>query len=186
MVANPEPTTMPVEEYLALEETSQEKHEYVHGYVYAMFGGTSAHDAIANNARFEIMSHMRDGRCELRGPDMRVRINANVYYYPDALVICDEIIGDTAIEVGTPCLIVEVLSGSTEANDRGGKFAHYQTLATFEEYVLIDAHQRSVERFRRTAPNLWTYQRYGPGDDITLETIGLTCPIARFYNGTQL
>jgi len=186
MVANPEPSTMTVEEYLALEEMSQEKHEYVHGYVYAMAGGTSAHDAIANAVRGEIYIHLRGGRCELKGPDMRVRVSTSVYYYPDALVICDEILGDTAIEVSTPRLIVEVLSDSTEANDRGGKFAHYQTLSAFEEYLLIDSHQRSVERFHRTAPNLWSYQRYGPSDDVTLETISLTCPVARFYDRTQL
>ncbi len=186
MVANLEPTTMTVEEYLALEETSQEKHEYVHGYVYAMSGGTLDYDAIANNVRAELKNHTRGGRCKAQGPDMRVRISATVYYYPDALVICDETLSGTTIQVTTPCLIVEVLSSSTEANDRGGKFAHYQTLSTFEEYLLVDSHQRSVERFRRTAPNLWTYQRYGPSDDVTLETIGLTCPVARFYDDTQL
>jgi len=186
MVVKLERIAMTVAEYLALEEESQEKHEYANGHAYSMAGMTMAEDAIANNVRAELYTHLQGGRCNVHGSAFRVRAGASVYYYPDAFVICDETISGDATEVTTPRLIVEVLSDSTEANDRGAKFAHYQTLSTFEEYLLVDSHQRSVERFRRTAPNLWTYQRYGPSDDVTLETIGLTCPVARFYDDTQL
>lgn len=188
MVAHAESTgaTMTVDEYLALEQTAEVKHEYVDGHVYAMSGGTIGHDTIANNMRTLIHTHLGDGPCRILGPDIRLRISPKVYYYPDALVICGETIADDAIEVTTPRLVIEVLSESTEANDRGDKFANYQTLTTCQEYLLIDSRRRSVERFRRTADRLWLYQRYTPEESVTLDTIGLTCPIATFYRLTAL
>ncbi len=186
MVADPTQPIMTVEEYLALEGTSEIRHEYVRGYVYAMSGGTRGHDRIANNIRTTLDTFLSDGQCRVQGPDMRVRINEDVYYYPDVLVECDDTVSDTAVDTTTPRLMVEVLSQSTEANDRGDKFADYQTLATFEEYLLVNSRRRSVERYHRTAQGTWTYQRYAPHDTITLETIGLSLPVGALYRGTQL
>jgi len=188
MAAQPEPdrTTMSVEEYLAREETSEVKHEYVDGHVYAMSGGTLAHDLIANNIRSTLDAYLGDGPCTIFGPDVLVRVSSTVSYYPDALVLCDDNPDLKSREVSTPRLIVEVLSESTEANDRGGKWANYQTLATFEEYLLVESRSRVVERFRRSERALWTYQLYAPDATVTLETIGLTIPIATFYRRTNL
>ena len=185
MVAHPKEPTMTVEEYRALEETSEVKHEYVHGYVYAMSGGAAAHDRIANNARTAIDNQIGDGPCTLRGPDVQLRVSESMYYYPDAIVTCEDTTDD-AIEVTTPRLIIEVLSDSTEAADRGSKFANYQTLAMFEEYLLIDSRSQAVERFHRAAHGVWTYQRYAPNDTVVLESIGLTCPVATFYRRTHV
>src|SRR5205085_6831127 len=132
----PEPATMTVEEYLALEQTSQVKHEYVRGYVYAMSGGTIAHDLIANAVRAVIGTHLGDGPCMVLGPDVRLRVSEVIYYYPDAMVTCDESLDLGALEVQTPRLVIEVLSDPTEASDRGDKFANVQTLDSFEEYLL--------------------------------------------------
>src|SRR2546423_6468253 len=90
MVAQPGTATLTVEEYLALEETSQVKHEYIHGHVYAMSGGTIAHDLIANDVRAVIGAHLGDGPCMVLGPDIRLRVSEVFYYYPDAMVTCDE------------------------------------------------------------------------------------------------
>ncbi|HEY8284243.1 MAG TPA: Uma2 family endonuclease [Chloroflexota bacterium] len=177
---------MTVEEYLALEETSQTKHEYIHGYVYAMAGGTLDHDTIANNGRNVLSNHMGDGPCQVNGPDARVRADQAVYCYPDAVVLCDETIEGRALEVTTPRLIVEVLSDSTEAADRGHKFTDYQTLPTLDEYLLVDSRRRSVERFQRTTEGRWTYQRYSAEDAITVESVGLTCAVAAFYRHTRV
>lgn len=186
MATEPEETSMTAEEYLALEEVSEVKHEYVAGHVYAMSGGTLAHDAVGNNVRALIRAHVRGSRCRLFGPDVILRVSPEVYYYPDALVVCDDAIDLSVREVRTPRLIVEVLSGSTEANDRGAKFMSYQTLDTFEEYLLVDARRRSVERFRRGERRLWIYQQYAPHASVSLETIGLTCAMADFYDGTGM
>lgn len=177
---------MSVEAYLELEKTSQIKHEFVDGAIYAMAGGTINHDRIANNVRTAIDTYLGEGPCMVLGPDVRLRIRETVFYYPDALVVCDEAIDGIAIEVTAPRLIVEVLSQGTEATDRGEKFANIQTIAGCEEYLLVDSRHRAVERFRRADQRLWLYQRYGPDENITLESIGLTCPVATFYRRTQV
>ena len=186
MVAHPTSTILSVEEYLAFERQSSDKHEYVDGRLYAMAGGTSAHDRIGNNVRTALDTYFGDGPCAVHGPDMRLRTSPTIYYYPDAFVTCDEVIDPTADELTTARLVVEVLSDSTEAKDRGDKFANYQTLPAVEEYVLVDGRQRAVERFRRAANNLWTYQRYGPQDTVTLESIGLVVPVAALYRNSML
>jgi len=186
MVAYLKQATMTVEEYLALEETSEVKHEYVRGYVYAMPDVTLAHDRIANNVRTALHNHLGDGPWRMQGPSLRVRVGDDACYYPDAFVIRDDTADGTATEVTTPRLVVEAPSESTEANDRGDKFADYQSLASFEEYLLVSPRRRSVERYHRTARGTWTYQRYAPNDTVTLETIGLSLPVGTLYRGTQL
>ena len=186
MVAERQPPAMTFEEYLALEEASPVKHEYVRGCVFAMADVTLAHDIIANNIRAVIYNHLGDGPCVVRGPALRLRVREDIYYYPDVMVTSDETLADSAIEISTPRLIVEVLSDSTEAADRGVKFTDYQTLLMMEEYVLVDSRRRSVERFQRAAEGRWTYQRYAGGDSIRLESIGLNCAVAAFYRHTHV
>lgn len=186
MVAEPNPPAFTVEEYLALEAASREKHEYVDGRLYAMAGGTNAHDRIGNNIRSRINIHLGDGPCALHGPDVRLRVNRTVSYYPDAFVTCDQHVQPSVTEFGTARLIVEVLSESTEGTDRGEKFINFQTFAMFEEYLLIDSRRRAVERFRRTDDGGWLYRRYGDGDSVTLDTIGLTVAVGALYLASGL
>lgn len=186
MAAEPDDVSMTVEEYLALEEISQIKHEFVNGHVYAMSGGTLDHDTIANNVRAAFLAHISDDLCRPAGPDVRVRVSATIAYYPDALVVCDATLRGADREIHTPRLIVEVLSDSTEANDRGDKFANYQSLASFEEYLLVASRRRAVERFHRSESGLWHYHRYGPDDTVALESVGLSCPVAAFYRRAQV
>jgi Uma2 family endonuclease len=186
MVAERKQPAITVEEYLAQEAVSQIKHEYVHGYVYAMAGGTLDHDTIANNLRNIIFNHLGDGPCRINGPDVRVRVEQAIYYYPDAVVTCDDTLSGTAIEVTAPRLIIEVLSDSTEAVDRGGKFADYQALPMLAEYLLVDSRRRIVERYHRADHNRWLYERSTADDSITLESIGLTCSVAAFYRHTNV
>lgn len=186
MAANPRPDVMTVEEYLRAEEASPVKHEYVRGHIYAMAGGTLGHDRACNSMRALIFGHLRGTTCYLQGPDVMLRVSPEIYYYSDAFVFCGDTIDTTAREVSRPRLIIEVLSDSTEAIDRGDKFKNYQTLGTCEEYLLVDGRRRRVERFRRSERKLWVYQQYDPTDTLMLETIGLTCTIADIYDGTGL
>ncbi len=174
-------TTMSVQEYLTQERTSPVKPEYVEGHVYAMAGGTLAHDIVANNVRAILRNHLRGHPCHLLGPDVIPQVSAEVYYYPDALVVCEDTLDLTTRGVQTARLVVEVLSDSTEAHDRGTKFKSYQTLPGCQEYLLIDGRRRGVERFHCGEQHLWVYQHYTSGETITLDTVGLTCPIADFY-----
>jgi len=181
MVAQPSHQVMSVAEYLTLEAGSLEKHEYVDGHVYAMAGGTYAHDRIGNNVRALINTHLGAGPCVLNGPDVRLRITPTLYYYPDAFVTCDQAIEAGSTELSGACLIVEVLSTSTEAADRGEKFGNYQTLATCTEYVLVDSRRRCVEHFQRADGANWIYHRYGDGEAVALESIDLTVPVSTLY-----
>ena len=117
---------------------------------------------------------------------MRLQIDSeNIYYYPDLLVTCDE--GDrlTKQYKSYPCLIVEVLSESTEAKDRGKKFAHYQQIETLKEYVLVSQWEQRVEVFRRTDNQFWLLQTFTPDQIIDLQSINLQIPISLIYEGVD-
>ncbi len=154
------------DEYLRLEAESPIKHEYVNGEVYAMAGATDAHVTIALNIASMLRSHVRGTGCRVYIADMKLRVELrNCFYYPDILITCDGRDAETPTYKRFPKLIVEVLSASTEAFDRGNKFFDYQTLDTLEEYVLINTQHQRVECFRRNSEGLWVLQSYHPTDE---------------------
>ncbi len=154
------------DEYLRLEAESPIKHEYVNGEVYAMAGATDAHVTIAGNLFAMLRSYMRGTGCRVYIADMKLRVELrNCFYYPDILITCDGRDAETPTYKRFPKLIVEVLSASTEAFDRGNKFFDYQTLDTLEEYVLINTQHQRVECFRRNSEGLWVLQSYSPTDE---------------------
>lgn len=160
MIAVPQ-SPLPPEAYLQLEQQSQTKHEYINGTVYAMAGASDAHVTIAGNLFARLLSHLRGGGCRVYIADMKVRIlDRNCFYYPDVMVTCNPQDQTTSTYKQFPKLIVEVLSDSTEAFDRGDKFADYQTLASLEEYVLINTRHQRIECFRRDAEGRWLLQTY--------------------------
>jgi len=175
-----------VEAYLASEQAGDVKHEFVHGTVYAMSGGSVNHARLANTVRANLRAHLLHTPCDVLGPDVRLRIGAAVYYYPDAMVLCDAQLDGAAVEVDAPRLVVEVLSDGTEARDRGTKFAHYQTVPWLEEYVLVDSRRRAVECFRRSTNNMWSYRCCGNDDMLMLQTVELSVPLQELYAGTGL
>jgi Uma2 family endonuclease len=161
MIASPEPNYLTPEEYLQLEETSPIKHEYIDGYVYAMAGALDSHVTIAGNLFALLRSHVRSTGCRVYIADMKARIESlNRYFYPDVMVTCDPRDQETPGYKRFPTLIVEVLSDSTEAFDRGDKFADYQELATLKEYVLINTKRQRIECFRRNSEGFWVLQTY--------------------------
>lgn len=153
-------------DYLRLEADSPVKHEYIDGHAYAMAGATDAHVTIALNLAAMLRSHLRGTGCRVYIADMKAQVEArNCFYYPDVMVTCDPRDAETATYKRFPKLIVEVLSASTEAFDRGDKFASYQALDSLEEYVLINTRHHRVETFRRNADGLWLLQYYTSGTD---------------------
>jgi Uma2 family endonuclease len=186
MVAQREPQRMTVDEWRELERTSHDiKHEYIDGLVYAMAGGSLAHGRISSNAirTLEDALAARGKPCEVYNSDVAARLSLTRFTYPDATVTCDE--RDQAApgktEIQAPHLIVEVLSDTTEAYDRGRKFGLYRACPTMEEYVLVASRYQAVEVYRRT-PQGWTnYQAYGPGDEIELMSLDVRFPVAAFY-----
>lgn len=149
------------EQYLALEEKSPVKHEYINGYIYAMAGASDPHITVTGNIFTLIRNHIRGSGCRVFFTDMKTRIEAiNRFYYPDVMVTCDERDKGLLNYKKFPCLIIEILSDSTEAFDRGDKFADYQNMETLQEYVLIDVKKPKVDCFRRNDQGLWVLQSY--------------------------
>ncbi|MBP5972894.1 Uma2 family endonuclease [Brasilonema sp. CT11] len=182
MVASPEIYIAP-DEYLQMEEHSEIKHEYIDGYIYAMAGALDSHVTIAGNLFALLRNHVRGSGCRVYIADMKARIESlNRYYYPDVMVTCDQRDQETPAYKKFPCLIVEVLSDSTEAFDRGDKFADYQTLETLQEYVLINTKRQRVECFRRNDEGLWVLQSYtAENKSFRLQSIKFEGMIAQLY-----
>ncbi len=187
MIASPQPP-LSADEYLILEAQSQTKHEYLNGEVYSMAGASDTHVTIALNVATLLRSHLRGSGCRVYITDMKVRLDdRNCFFYPDVMVTCDPRDRDMPTYKRFPKLIVEVLSDSTEAFDRGDKFDHYQSLATLEEYVLINTRHQRVECFRRTGDRCWALQTYTPDTQtVDLPSVGLTVAIADLYEDVVL
>ncbi len=172
MIANPGNNRLSPEEYLTQEEASPIKHEYIDGQVYAMAGASDAHVTIAGNLFALLRNHVRGSGCRVYMSDMKACIETeNIYYYPDVMVTCDARDQEFANYKKYPCLIVEVLSPTTEAFDRGDKFFDYQRLGTLQEYVLIRQNSQRVDCFRCNQEGIWTLQFYPPGSEIHLKSI---------------
>lgn len=174
-------TYLSPEEYLASEKDSPIKHEYIQGQVYAMAGASDAHVTIAGNLFAFLRNHLRGTGCRVYMADMKAQVeSANVFYYPDVMVTCDERDRNSTYFKRYPCLIVEVLSPTTEAFDRGNKFADYRRKTTLQEYVLINPQSFSVESFRRNSEGLWVLHPYTNGE-VNLSSVNFRCPIVDLY-----
>lgn len=186
MVASPE-MYLTSEEYLQMEENSDIKHEFIDGYVYAMAGALDPHVTIAGNLFAFLWSHVRGTGCRVYMAEMKARIESlNRYYYPDVMVTCDQRDRETLAYKRFPCLIVEVLSDSTEAFDRGDKFADYQTLETLKEYVLINTKRPRVECFRRNDEGLWVLESYTvESKSFRLDSVDFEATIADLYENVD-
>lgn len=170
------------EEYFAWEEQQLHRHEYINGEVYAMTGGTLNHGRIALNFSSLLKIHLRGSGCQLGNSDCRVNIHAsNHYVYPDVSVTCDERDKTKTQYITYPCLIIEVLSPSTESYDRGNKFKLYRRNPCLQEYVIVDAETMAIEIFRKTDENKWQIIDHEPGDMVELASIKLTFPIEQVY-----
>jgi Uma2 family endonuclease len=151
--------TLTYAQYLAQEEPSLEKHEYLRGQVWAMAGGSPSHALIATNIAIALGKALAGRPCAVFSSDLRVRVEkTDRSTYPDVTVVCGKraMAADDANAIVNPTLIVEVLSDSTEASDRGEKFAHLQHLPSLQEYVLVSQELQRIEVFRRGEGHTWT------------------------------
>ena len=187
MVTNKREYYISPEEYLEGEKVSQIKHEYIDGEVYAMAGASDAHVTITGNLFSLLRSHLRGSGCRVYMLDMKAQIQAiNRYFYPDVMVTCDAQDKEFEYFKSSPCLIVEVLSGSTEGFDRGKKFTDYRHLKSLQEYVLISQDTMSVECFRRNDEGRWELYPYEKGAEVHLASVDFRCAIAPIYEDVVL
>jgi Uma2 family endonuclease len=170
-------------EYLAQEATSLEKHEYLRGDVWAMAGGTPTHARLCGNVTIALGLALRGRPCAVFSADLRVRVEAtDRTTYPDVTVVCGQprAAADDADAIVNPTLIVEVLSDSTEAFDRGEKFAHLQRLPSLQEYVLVSQREQRTEVFRRGEGATWTLLP-STGGAVELRSVGASVDFADIY-----
>ena len=169
-------------DYLDWERQETVKHEFVQGETFAMAGAGEAHVTISLNVAAALKQHLRGTPCRTYIADMKVRAQAvDAFFYPDVFVTCssaDEQRNDFKEE---PTLVVEVLSPSTAAYDRGLKFEYYRSLPSLQEYVLIDTERHSVEVFRRNDAGQWVLYPFNSQTDVELASVKLTMPMAVVY-----
>ena len=170
------------EEYFSWEEKQLEKHELIDGRVYTMSGGTKNHSDIAGNFLAIVKPHLRGSGCKTYNSDCRVNIfNTSNYLYPDMSVTCDPRDNSSGQYITYPCLIVEVLSDSTEAYDRGKKFEKYRRNPNLVDYVLVSSAEIAIDIYHKNDAGEWVIISYREGERVELKSIGLSVAIEQFY-----
>ena len=186
MVALPDRLLMTYEEYISWESTQEMRHEFCDGEVIAMAGGTRDHNRASGNF-FKLLDNALANRpCEVYIADVKVQVKPKrKYFYPDVVVTCDERDRNDALVVAFPCLIIEVLSPSTEGFDRGFKFSQYRQFDTLQEYVLVQVEQPVVEVFQRNEQGQWVFFEYGLSDRLVLKSVNVEIAVSDLYRQIQ-
>lgn len=189
MAAHPQ-AQLTADEYLAAERASEMRHEYFDGETFAMGGASRRHNLIVTNLVRELSLQLKGEPCETFANDMRVKVReTGLYTYPDLVVVCgearfDDEQNDTLLN---PTLIVEVLSDSTEAYDRGRKFEHYRALESLTDYVLVAQSHVHVEHFSRRPEHRWLLTEIGSLEDrLRLSSIGCEIALEEIYERVDL
>lgn len=175
-----------LEEYIAIEEASEIKHEFRNGEIVAMAGASPNHAFILADLVFLIRSQLKSGGCRIASADMRVRMTpTGRYSYPDLVVVCGTpVFDDTKPQaLLNPTIIIEVLSESTATYDRGDKFHDYRTLPSLTDYVLVAQDRASVEHYQRQGESdLWLYQAVeGLEATLLIGGLNLSLPLVDVY-----
>jgi len=194
--AQPTPRLYTVEEYFALEEQSDIRHEYYHGEIYplggpasaeGMAGATKAHNRLIQNCVLALRQGLGGRECEVFSESVKLAVEAGAYYnYPDVVVSCDPS-DDDPHTVHSPVLIMEVLSRSTEAYDRGWKAEQYRQISSLQQYVLITQTRLVVESYTRVSADTWnlaTYRRLT--DTLPVPALGMELTLAAIYENLHI
>jgi Uma2 family endonuclease len=177
-------TPVPYADYLRLEQESATKHEWLVGEVFAMAGGSPEHARLQAALAGVLRGALTGRPCVVFGADLRIRSRATeIATYADASVVCGalETHPDDPDAVTNPVLVIEVLSPSTEAYDRGQKAAHYRRIATLKEYVLVAQDAPRIEVFRRVEGGRWEFLEAGAGETLTLQSVGCTIAVDEVF-----
>lgn len=173
------------EEYLAWEEQQPGKNEYVDGEVYAMVGARLSHNTISLNAYTWLRQVLRGKPCRPFALDTKLQIaTAGEHLYPDVMVTCDarDLDGTEDRFIRYPWLVLEVLSDSTAAYDRGLKFELYRSLDTLTHYLLVEQDRAHADLFFKSGAGQWVLQPLSPGDALQIERLGQPWPVASLYD----
>jgi Uma2 family endonuclease len=175
-----------VEDYLTLDRASKDaRYEYFDGELRMLAGGSNYHSTIMINLISILHGLLRGSSCRVHGSDMRVQLSKTRYVYLDATITCDQRDHEFSDILRHPRVVIEVLSPSTEATDRGKKFTLYRECPTVQEYVMVDAQSVQVEIYHRI-DGKWTLSTFGPGNKVELESLNIRFPIEEVYEGLYL
>jgi Uma2 family endonuclease len=176
-------------DYLAFEESSQIRYEYIAGEVYAMAGGSQRHNKIAGNAYIALTLALKSKPYQVFMSDVKLHVAPDrAYYYPDVIATCTEqtVAANESPVVTNPVLVVEVLSPSTEATDRREKLHAYRRLPSLQENILVSQDMQQVEIYRRQGDVGWLYITHESGDTVEFASVSVTLPITELYAGTDV
>lgn len=174
------------QDYLALEEASNVKHEFLKEEIYGMAGGTPEHAALAVAVSSVLHTQLRGGPCRVYSSDLRVRVLATgLATYPDVTVVCGvaERDPESPSTITNPRLLVEVLSDSTEEYDRGEKLEHYQKIPSLGTVILVSHRERQLEVWQRIDGGPWRRDVLGSGSGATLSAVGCMLRVDEVYDG---
>lgn len=186
---------MTPQEYLEWEEKQPIKYEYIDGAVFAMTGGTLAHNSIALNIASALKNHLRGKGCKVFMADAKLGISEKgPFHYPDVMVTCNQTDLQAQKKVYYPCLIIEVLSPSTEGFERGDKFKYYRRISTLREYVLISAEKMSLDCYCLNERGKWELTVYSWEEsgieatelDVHFNSVQFSCPMTQLYEDVTL
>jgi len=181
-----------IEEYLAMEECSLDKHEFHNGKIVQMPGGTITHNQLGGKiiTQLNIAVDAKNSPFQVYSSDMKIWVEArNRFVYPDAVTIAlkPELYKNRRDVITNPLLVVEVTSASTQIYDATNKFDYYRSIPSFSEYLLVSQERHHVARFYREAEDLWrTSDYYSLEDMIPLQSMGLEIPMLGIYKGVDL
>ncbi len=186
-MSSPDPSLLTPSEYLEFERKSEFRNEYIDGHVLPMSGGSWRHGLIVGNLLGEVHSQMRGKACVVYPIGLRVKVGLGSYTYSDVVALCGkpELEDEHCDTLLNRSVVIEVLSDSTEAYDRGEKFAHYRRLDSLREYVLVSQNKIRVEHYRRNA-DAWILSEVGGPDAVLhLESIDCHVPVSTIYEKVE-
>jgi len=188
-VATQPKTFLTPEQYLEIERAAEFKSEYYQGEMFAMAGAVRVHNLLAVNATREISEQLRKRPCETYSNDMRVHVPATgLYTYPDVVAVCGErqFLDDRQDTLLNPNLIVEVLSPTTEAFDRGRKFEHYRSIESLREYLMVASDRVHADLFTRQPDGRWILTSAERLEDsLDLQSVGCRLNLADLYEKVE-
>jgi len=178
------------EEYLVLERTAEYKSEYFAGELFAMAGASERHASIVANLMYMLVGQLKGRPCKAYANDLRLKVSpTGLYTYPDVLVVCGtpRFTDEQKDTLLNPVVLIEVLSESTEAYDRGKKFDHYRALTSVSDYLLVSQDQHKIEHFVRQPDNRWLFAAYTTLDDVVeIPSIACALPVRDVYDKVEL
>ncbi|MGI4873532.1 MAG: Uma2 family endonuclease [Janthinobacterium lividum] len=181
--AEPQPTLYTAEEYFALEEQSQVRHEFFEGEIFAMAGESVAHNILAQNFVLALRTSLRGKKCKVLIEGIQLAVEQNQHYtYPDVMVSCDPADQRASRTLHHPVLLVEVLLPSTQAYDRGLKFNQYKKLPSLRHYLLVSQKEWLVEWYQLKDGGIWSHTALTePANAVVIPDLSLNLTLTQIY-----